>query len=203
MSKPDWNTRYAQADFLFGTAPNEFLRREAHRLPPASRVLCVADGEGRNGIWLAAQGHHVTSFDASSVAVEKARAWAQSRHVAIDARLSGVDEWDWAKDAFDAVVGIFVQFADPAMRRRLFAGIWRSLKPGGLLLVEGYTPKQLDHGTGGPRDLAHLYTEAMMRDLLPEAEFLLLRSYEAEIEEGPAHSGLSALLDLVARRPAA
>ena len=169
---------------------------------PGSRVLCIADGEGRNGIWLAEQGHRVTSFDSSTVAVEKARAWAEARGVAIDARLSGVDDWDWAEGAFDAVVAIFVQFADPAMRRRLFAGIWRTLKPGGLLLAEGYTPQQLEHRTGGPGEVTHLYTEAMMRDLLPEAEFLLLRSHEAVIEEGPAHSGLSALLDLVARRPA-
>ena len=203
MSKPDWNTRYAQSDHLFGTAPNAFLRHEAHRLAPGSRVLCIADGEGRNGLWLAEQGHRVTSFDASTVAVEKARAWARSREVTIDAHLSGVDDWDWTADGFDAVVAIFVQFADPAMRTRLFAGMWRTLKPGGLLLVEGYTPKQLDHRTGGPGDVAHLYTDAMMRDLLPAADVLLLRSYEAVIEEGPAHSGLSGLLDLVARRPAA
>lgn len=200
MLKPDWNTRYAQADFLFGEAPNDFLRREGSRLALGSRVLCIADGEGRNGIWLAEQGHSVTSFDSSTVAVQKARTWAQSRDVAIDANVASVDDWDWAEHAFDAVVAIFVQFAAPATRKRLFAGMWRTLKPGGLLLVEGYTPKQLEHRTGGPSDVTHLYTEEMMYGLLPEADFLMLRSYETTIHEGRVHYGPSALLDLIARR---
>ena len=201
-SKPDWNARYSNADFLFGTEPNDFLRRASKHLTAPSRILCVADGEGRNGIWLAEQGHDVVAFDSSSVAVAKARRWAEARGAAIDLREARADTWDWTPGAFDAVGAIFIQFADPALRRTLFANMWRTLKPGGMLLVQGYTPKQLEYRTGGPSLLDHLYTEALLRDLLPEAEWLLLRDYEETIEEGPAHSGRSALIEGIARRPA-
>ena len=200
--KGTWDDRFAKPGRLFGDAPNGFLVREAHRLAPGARALCVADGEGRNSIWLAEQGQAVTAFDLSSVAVDKARSWAAERHQAVDFHVAGVDDWDWSADAFDAVVAIFVQFAEPALRDRLFAGMWRTLKPGGLLLVQGYTPKQLEYRTGGPGKIEHLYTAELMRDLLPDAEWLVLRDYEAELSEGSGHAGRSALLDGVARKPA-
>lgn len=200
--KASWNTRYSNADFLFGSEPNDFLRRKAHHLRSGSHVLCVADGEGRNGIWLAEQGHDVVAFDASSVAVAKARRWAAERRANIDFREAMADSWDWTPSAFDAVVAIFIQFADAALREALFAGMWRTLKPGGMLLIHGYTQKQLDYRTGGPRFVENLYTEAVLRELLPEAEWLLLRGYEGTVEEGPGHSGRSALIDAIARRPA-
>ncbi|WP_245800505.1 hypothetical protein [Thiomonas intermedia] len=99
------------------------------------------------------------------------------------------------------MVAIFVQFADPALRQRLFDGMWRTLQPGGLLCVQGYTPKQLDYRTGGPGRLDHLYTPELLRSLLPEAEWLVLREHEATLQEGAGHAGRSALIDAVARKP--
>ena len=197
-----WNARFSEPGLLFGAEPNAFLAQEAARLAPASRVLSVADGEGRNAIHLAALGHHVEAFDLSPVAIAKAREWAAQRDVPATFSVSGVDEWAWAPEAFDAVVAVFVQFADPAMRERMFEGMWRTLKPGGLLLVQGYTPKQLEYRTGGPGKLEHLYTADMLRALLPEADWLLLREHEADLAEGSAHHGRSALIDGVARKPA-
>ncbi len=196
-----WDQRFAQPGLLFGATPNAFLRHEAVRLAPRSRVLSVADGEGRNAIWLAEQGHAVTAFDLSPVAVTKAGAWAAERGQPVEFHVAGVDDWAWTPRRFDAVVAIFVQFADPAMRQRLFAGMWQTLEPGGLLLLQGYTPKQLDYRTGGPGKLEHLYTEAMVRALLPQAEWLLLQEYEDMLTEGSGHAGRSALLAAVARKP--
>lgn len=200
-ARATWDARFSQPGLLFGEQPNAFLRREARRIPASSHVLSVADGEGRNAIFLAAQGYKVTAFDLSSVAVEKARRWAAERGAQVDFQTAGVDDWAWAPAAYDAVVAIFVQFADPAMRARMFAGMWQTLKPGGLLLLHGYTPKQLDYRTGGPGKLEHLYTEALVRELLPGAEWLLLREYEDDLAEGNGHAGRSALLDAVARKP--
>lgn len=202
-ARAKWDKRFSTAGFWFGEQPNAFLQREAARLRPAAEVLSVADGEGRNAIHLAERGHRPTAFDLSPVAVEKARRWALERGVQVDFRLGEVDTWNWTPAAFDAVVAIFVQFAGPAMRKRLFEGMWRTLKPGGLLLMQGYTPKQLEYGTGGPGKLDHLYTPQMLRDLLPQAQWLLLSEHEEELEEGRGHVGRSALIDAVALKPRA
>ena len=201
-ARANWDARFAKPGLLFGDQANAFLQREAARIPANSGVLSVADGEGRNAIWLAEQGHAVTAFDISPVAVGKARKWAAERRADLQFSVAGVDDWAWTPAAFDVVVAIFVQFADPAMRVRLFAGMWQTLKPGGLLLLQGYTPRQLDYRTGGPGKLEHLYTEAMLRTLLPHAEWLLLREHEATLSEGAGHAGMSALIDAVARKPA-
>jgi 2-polyprenyl-3-methyl-5-hydroxy-6-metoxy-1,4-benzoquinol methylase len=115
----DWNARYAANGFLFGTEPADFLKRESGRLPDGSRVLCVADGEGRNSVYLAGLGHAVTSFDLSEIALEKARRLAAERDATVDFNLAGVEDWDWSR-RYDAVIGVFIQFADPDLRQRMF-----------------------------------------------------------------------------------
>lgn len=142
-----WNARYAQDAFLFGVEPNAFLKRQASLLRPGLRALAIADGEGRNGVWLARQGLDVLSIDVSENAQAKAAALAQSHGVSLELLLLDVIAWDWPVEAFDVVAAIFIQFAGPIERARIFSGIRRSLKPGGLLLLEGYRPEQLDHGT--------------------------------------------------------
>lgn len=195
-----WNQRYAQPGYLFGTEPAEFLRREAARLTPGSRVLCVADGEGRNSVYLAGQGHRVTAFDGSGVALDKARKLAAERGVAVDFRQSGVEDWDWSQ-SFDAVVAIFIQFAPPDLRDRMFGWLAQAVAPGGLLLLHGYAPRQVEYGTGGPKDKAHMYTPELLRLAFGGFQILRLEEYDREIDEGAGHSGLSALADLVARKP--
>ncbi|MGD9572814.1 MAG: class I SAM-dependent methyltransferase [Thermoleophilia bacterium] len=198
---PDWDARFARDEYIFGTAPNAFLAAQAHRIPPGGRVLCVADGEGRNGVHLAQLGYAVESFDGSAVAVEKARRLAAERGVEVAAEVAGLDDWAWPPDRYDAVAAIFVQFSPPDMRRRMWARILETLKPGGLMLCEGYGVEQLRYRTGGPPDPAHLYTEALLREELAGYEVESIRAYEADVDEGPAHSGLSALVDAIARRP--
>lgn len=195
-----WNRRYDSADFLFGKQPNEWLREQAHALPPAGRVLCVADGEGRNSVWLARQGFQVDAFDVADRAVDKARAFAQSEGVSVNFAVADCDAFVWPQAAYDGVAAIFVQFADPPMRARLFERIVSSLKPGGVLILQGYTPKQLEYRTGGPPILSHLYTRDLLVSAFADLSIIELREYEAEVREGQGHRGLSALVGLVARR---
>ena len=196
-----WNKRFAEPGYVFGTAPNRFLASKRDLFGKGAKALCVADGEGRNSVWLAEQGLEVTAFDFSPPAVEKARRLAAKRGVKARHEVAGVYEWSWPQAAFDVVAAIFVQFADPAMREFMFARMARALKPGGLLLLEGYTPKQLEYRTGGPSRLENLYTAPMLREAFRDLEILELREYEDELEEGERHAGRSALVDLVARKP--
>ncbi|MBX7488628.1 methyltransferase domain-containing protein [Qipengyuania sp. GH25] len=154
MAEPDqaafWDERYATGEYLFGTAPNAFLAREVHGLAPGSKVLAIADGEGRNSVFLAQHGHRVVATDVSARALDKARALAKRRGVEVEYWQVNLAEWEWPAEAFDAVVGIFRQFAGPGLREDIFDGIHRSLKRGGLLLLEGYREEQLAFQTGGP-----------------------------------------------------
>jgi len=159
-----------------------------------------ADGEGRNSVWLAGQGLVVDAFDVASLGVAKARKLAGEKGVSVNFSVSDCDAYPWPQDSYDGVAAIFVQFADPAMRERLFANILRCLKPGGTLVLQGYTPKQLDYKTGGPPQVTHLYTEALLRQAFADLEVIELREYEAELTEGDHHRGRSALIGLVARR---
>lgn len=195
-----WNKRFGTADYIFGTEPNEWLRAHAHVWRSGQRVLCVADGEGRNSVWLAAQGLRVDAYDISEVGVAKARQLAVARGVDVNHTVADCDSFQYERGAYDGAVLIFVQFADPAMRERQFAQIKGCLKPGGILILQGYTPKQLDYKTGGPPQVSHLYTEELLRGALSDFEVLELREYQAELKEGDRHSGMSALIGVVARK---
>jgi 2-polyprenyl-3-methyl-5-hydroxy-6-metoxy-1,4-benzoquinol methylase len=195
-----WNQRFGSADYIFGTEPNAWLREQAGVWQAGQRVLCVADGEGRNSVWLAAQGLQVDAFDIAEVGVAKARLLAAKHGVTVNFAVADCDNFAWPAEHYDGVVAIFVQFADPAMRERLFANIKRCLKPGGTLVLQGYTPRQLEYKTGGPPQLSHLYTEAMLREAFADFEVLALRDYEAELTEGARHHGTSALIGLTAQR---
>ncbi len=170
-------------------------------LRAGARVLAVADGEGRNGVFLAERGAVVHSVDGSAVAIEKAKRLAQLRSVTLTFEQADLIAWRWPVAAYDAVVAIFIQFVRESERPTFFRQLREALKPGGLLLLEGYRVEQLEYGTGGPRDASHLYTETMLRDAFAGMRIEALRSYDAVIEEGAAHTGMSALIDLIAIQP--
>jgi SAM-dependent methyltransferase len=196
-----WDARYAGEGYLFGTQPNRFLVACRSLLGARGRALCIADGEGRNSVWLASEGFDVDAFDASPVAVEKARRLAAERAVSVRFAVADADSWHWPESCYDVVAAIFIQFAPPDLRRRIFDRIARALRPGGLLLLEGYRLEQLAYGTGGPRSAAHLYSEEQLRTELGAFELEQVRSYDAVLEEGVGHAGMSAVIDVVARRP--
>jgi cyclopropane fatty-acyl-phospholipid synthase-like methyltransferase len=198
-----WNARFAAEGYYFGTEPNQFLRERTALLPKEGRVLAVADGEGRNGVWLAQQGLDVLSVDFSPVALAKARALARERGVKLETASVDLAKWRWPKAAFTSVVAIFIQFADPKLRERIFAGVKKALKPGGLLLMQGYRPQQLEYKTGGPPIAEYYYTDELLRGAFADFEIMELESHDGEIHEGKGHDGMSALIDFVARKPAA
>lgn len=195
-----WDERYAAAGYLFGTAPSTFLTKQRGYLVPDATALAIADGEGRNSVYLAECGLKVTAMDASEVAVAKARALADARGVSADFHEADILDWDWSTTTYDIVVGIFIQFLAPDDRKTVFAGMKRSLKPGGVLLLHGYRPTQVDYGTGGPPHRENMYNETDLSEAFDDMEILRLTSYDCEIAEGTGHAGMSALIDLVARK---
>lgn len=197
--KERWESRFRAPDYIFGKEPNAFLKAQAHRLPAAGTALSVADGEGRNGVWLAEQGLDVLSIDYSPAALAKARALAQQRGVRLRTELTDVFAWRWPKNAFDVIAAIFI-FAAPAERPAFFANLKGALKPGGLLLIQGYRPEQPNYRTGGPSDAARLYTRALLEQGFGDMADLDIREHDSAISEGSAHVGMSALIDLVARK---
>jgi cyclopropane fatty-acyl-phospholipid synthase-like methyltransferase len=197
--KQRWQERFSAPDYIFGKEPNAFLKSQAHRLRRGQTALSVADGEGRNGVWLAEQGLDVLTIDYSAAALAKARALAAERNVALRTEVVDVFAWAWPNAAFDVIVAIFI-FAMPGERPAYFANLKRALRPGGLLLMQGYRPEQLKYRTGGPPDPERLYTRAILEAGFGDMAELEIREYDSVISEGTAHVGMSALIDLVARK---
>ncbi len=195
-----WEARFAGPEYHFGTEPNAFLKSKADLLKPGQKALSIADGEGRNGVFLAEQGLDVLAMDFSPTALAKSQALARQRGVTIRTEQADLDTWRWPAGAIDVVVAIFFQFCAPPLRTRVFDGIKRALKPGGLLLMEGYTPKQREYKTGGPSEVENLYTRKLLEESFSDFASVEIREYDSEIHEGPGHGGMSALIDLVGRK---
>ena len=174
-----WDERYQTDEYVFGEQPNAFLASQVDLVRRHRRALAVADGEG----------------------LAKARRLAARRGVEIETVLADLAAFDWPENAFDLVVAIFIQFADPPLRSAIFGGIKRTLRPGGTLILEGYRSEQLGYGTGGPGELDKLYTLEMLEQAFADMETVHLRAQDSAITEGKAHAGMSALLDLIARKP--
>lgn len=197
-----WDRRFAQSDTpLFGAQPNAWLAEHVDLLPGKGRVLCVADGESRNGVFLAEAGLDVVAFDISPVAVERARALAVRQGVSLELRVADAAHWEFEPEAFDAVVAIFIQFASPALRAMLFDGFRRTLRPGGILLIEGYGPRQLQYRTGGPGIPDNLYQSRPLHMAFGGWEILASRDADVVLAEGIAHVGLSHSIAAVYRKP--
>lgn len=196
-----WNEKYSKPGYLFGVEPAQFLRDHAGYLTAGASALAVADGEGRNSVYLAEQGLNVTAMDGSHIALEKAKALAMARDVTVSFHEADINQWDWQPAQFDLVVAVFIQFVGPQLRAAIFQGMKRTLKTGGVLMLHGYTPEQIAHGTGGPSQPENMYTPEILEQAFAGFEILELAAYERHVDEGEGHSGRSALIDLVARKP--
>jgi SAM-dependent methyltransferase len=195
-----WEMRFRPPGYIFGKAPNAFLKSQAHRVRAGGTALAVADGEGRNGVWLAEQGLDVLAIDFSPTALDKARALAQERRVPIRTEVADITGWRWPKAAFDVVAAIFVQVVFPAERPAFFSNLKQALKPGGVLLMQGYRPEQLNYRTGGPPEVERLYTRAILQAAFGDMSELEIREHDSVLNEGTAHVGMSALIDLVGKK---
>jgi SAM-dependent methyltransferase len=195
-----WQDRYGGPEYIFGKEPNYFLASCKALLPKSGKALAVADGEARNGVWLAEQGLDVVSLDFSEAAQLKAAALAKERGVPITLLRGSVHTWDYPEAAFDVVVEIFTQFSSPTDRGRKWAGMRKALKPSGLLIIQGYTPKQLQYGTGGPKEIENLYTRAMLEAAFHDFHSVTISEEERDMQEGTAHGGMSAVINFTARK---
>lgn len=197
-----WEDRYRENDgYLFGTEPAGVLADNPWLALPGQSVLCVADGEGRNSVYLARSGMQVTAFDMATTAVERAGRLAEDAGVRVETRVAGWDDWDWSRQ-FDMVVAIFIQFADPAFRARQFADLRRALRPGGRIVLHGYRPEQVGRGTGGPPHVENMYTVPELIAAFDDWQIERCAAYERHQQSGSGHVGQAALVDFVARKPA-
>ena len=197
-----WNDRYDRGDYLFGTEPAQFIRDQQTLMQPGQSALVIADGEGRNSTFMAQQGMQVTAMDVAENGLAKARALAEERGVKLSYQLADLRNWEWEAAAFDIVVAVFIQFAEPSFRKAIFDGMKRTVKPGGLILLHGFSTGQVHNSSGGPRVVENLYTTAILADAFADFDIIRLEAYDAELDEGPGHGGPAALVDLIARRPA-
>jgi SAM-dependent methyltransferase len=195
-----WEKRYAAPDFVFGTEPNDFLRSVAPDIP-AGPVLCLAEGEGRNAVFLATRGHRVTAVDQSTTGLAKARELAAHRGVPLQTIVADLSDFQIEPGAWSGAVVIFMHLP-PELRRDVLARTAAGLKPGGVLVLECYTPAQIAFGTGGPKDPALLPTLVGLREELPGLEFAIGQEIERDVHEGGGHTGRSAVVQVLARKPA-
>ena len=195
-----WDARYRTEGWFYGTEPNEFLRDSVAQLPAGSAVLCLAEGEGRNAVYLAGLGHHVTAVDQSVVGLEKAARLAAEHGVAIDTVHADLAVYRIAPARWDAVVSIWCHLP-PALRARVHRQVVEGLKPGGVLVLEAYTPAQLQHGTGGPPSAELMMTLADLQNELAGLDLVHGVEIERVVHEGRGHEGVSAVVQIVARKP--
>jgi SAM-dependent methyltransferase len=199
MKESFWNERYTEPGFAYGTEPNDFVREAAARIPKG-RVLCLADGEGRNGVFVAGLGYDVTAVDLSRVGLDKAEQLARERQVRITTVCADLETFEIAPARWSGIVSVWVHLPS-SLRRKVHAACVTGLAPGGAFLLEAYAPRQLELGTGGPSDPDLLPALDVLRAELAGLEFEVAREVEREIEEGRYHHGRSATVQIVARRP--
>lgn len=196
---PNWDERYGEDGYAFGTEPNDFLAEARHHLPPGM-VLCIGDGEGRNSVHLAEMGYDVTSIDVSSVGLAKAIGLAMERDVTITTKLVDLADYEPASSSATGVVSIFCHLPS-AVRSVAYPRLIEALEPGGVWLMEAYTPDQIGRGTGGPGDADLLLTAEQVASELGALDTVLLEEVEREVVEGRYHSGLASVVRYVGRKP--
>jgi len=195
-----WEERYGADHYVYGTEPNGFLRDHVDTLPPGGEVLCLADGEGRNSVFLASTGRRVSSVDLSAAGVSKTLRLAADRGVVVDARVADLAHYDLGHERWDGIVSIFAHVPAP-VRTDLHRRVVDALRPGGILLLEAYTPEQVGRGTGGPPSVDLTMTAGSLREELRPLELVLCVEVEREVVEGVGHTGAGSVVQVVARKP--
>ena len=195
----DWDERFSIEDYLFGAEPAQALVNLEPFLIPQGDTLVIADGEGRNSVYLASKGFKVTATDASTVANIKAKALAASQNVEVNYQVEDFFDIDWSAQQYDNIVGIFFQFIPPDKIKQVLTALRTAIKNGGTLLIHGYTPQQIELATGGPKDVSLMYTKELFEDIFESVEILVNKEYQMQLSEGSGHKGQSALIDFVAK----
>lgn len=195
-----WNQRYSEPGFAYGTEPNDFLVKCAPLIKPDSKVLCLAEGEGRNAVYLASLGHQVTAVDSSEVGLEKARSLAREHSVSIRTIVADLHGFVIEPGAYEAIVSIFCHLP-PLTRTTIHHKVCAGLNPRGLFILEGYAKRQLDLNTGGPRREELLLDLAELKDELAGLHLSHAVETEREIHEGRYHDGIGAVVQIIGSKP--
>ncbi len=197
MESNFWNERYSNSDYAYGTNPNDFLKQQ--NFPQNSRIICLAEGEGRNAVYLATLGHKVTALDYSEQGLEKLKALASRNQVHVETVLADLGQYRFQPQHWDAVVMVFGHFP-PAIRQHVLGGIYDALKPGGVLIMEVYSKAQAQNNTGGPKDIEMLYDASELRADLAAFQDLSMLELNREVHEGQYHNGLASVIQLTAHK---
>ena len=195
-----WDKRYSEPGYAYGTEPNDFLVSTTHHIPRGGRVLCLAEGEGRNSVYLAKQGFHVVAVDSSSVGLEKARELAERHLVTIETEVADLVSYQIPEGSFDAVISIFCHL-NPGLQRSVHQKACSGLTKGGVFILEGYSKKQLERNTGGPKNEDLLMDLTSVKDELKVLDLIIAREVERDVREGRYHAGVGALIQVVGRKP--
>ncbi|QDV66290.1 class I SAM-dependent methyltransferase [Crateriforma conspicua] len=197
MPSPDWNDRFSDSEYAYGTEPNGFLVRQASRV--SDPVLSIAEGEGRNAVYLAGKGHSVHAVDGSKVGLAKAVKLANQNGVQISTEVADLSDYEPAESAFGSIISIYAHL-DGSIRRRLYPLLVQALKPGGILILEAYSENQIGRGTGGPANVDLLMSCSKIEQEFGILETVLLHETEREVHEGKFHTGTASVIQYVGRR---
>lgn len=196
---PMWDVRFAASDYAYGTEPNDFLKAKVKQLK-GKRVLSLAEGEGRNAVYLAMQGFEVTAVDASIKGIEKARLLAEAMNVRVRFIQADLAEFELGTEQWDSIVSIFAPFAKP-VRAQLYQRVVKALKPNGVFLTEAYSPEQIQFGTGGGSDVETMLSATQLAEELPGLDWTHLEQLERPVLEGQYHTGLAAVVQGIGVKP--
>jgi SAM-dependent methyltransferase len=195
-----WDERYASEGYFYGKEPNDFLKENVQLIRSGESVLCLAEGEGRNAVFIAGtvKSTQVTAVDSSKVGLDKTKALALEKGVSIETMHADLSEFDFGRDKWDVIVSIWCHLPSE-LRKKVHAAAVRGLKSGGRFILEAYTPDQLKHATGGPKSVDMLMQLSALKEELAGLDFVIGRECEREIHEGQGHFGLSAVVQVVAQ----
>ncbi len=194
-----WDEKYNCDDFVYGTEPNDFLRANAHHFPTHGKLLCLAEGEGRNAVWLATQGFDVTAVDSSAIGLAKAERLAKEKNTVIQVIHTDLADFDPGVEQWDGIIAIFAHLP-LALRHQVHKACEKALKPSGIMLLEAYTPDQLNFGTGGPKNVDWLMTKQHLQKEFSHLTFIHLAEVERDVLEGIGHTGRGAVVQLLAKK---
>ncbi|CUS48875.1 MAG: Tellurite resistance protein TehB [Idiomarinaceae bacterium HL-53] len=193
-----WDERFKEESYFYGETPNDFIKKIANTIPPNSHILCLAEGEGRNAVYLATLGHQVTALDISTEGLKKTELLAKKHNVGVETVHANLDEYVFSANAWNVIIAVFMHLP-PLIRTKVFEAIPNALKRGGLFIGEFYRQEQLKFATGGPKDPQLLYSSDLIKTELSSLTFELINEVEREVVEGIGHTGHAAVLQIIAR----
>jgi SAM-dependent methyltransferase len=199
MDSDFWNARYKESEYAYGLEPNDFLKSKINSLKPNSKILCLAEGEGRNAIFLAENKHQITAIDYSDEGLNKLKSLAKERNVIVQIICADLNQYKIEPNQWDAIICIFGHF-HIELRKAVFKQVYTGLRKNGVFLMEAYHKDQLKYKTGGPQVADLLYSKEELQNDFSEFENISIETFIKEIEEGKFHKGTSAVIQVVANK---